>query len=285
MKHPSAFSFLKVSVLTISFFCCICLIACNSSTGVISEQNEEDVTISAKDDSLKKQIVREEDYNDTSKHIVYISFDDGPQPGTMNCYHICEKLGIRATFFMIGLHAEEKSRVKWVDSIKNNSNFFLCNHSYSHAFRNKYSLYYSHPDSALADFEQGQKVLNIDKKIARFPGNNVWALNGRFRATNQTRALAHLMDSVGKYQVLGWDLEWMFEDNSVPIQSATTIINQMTATINGKENFTKRHTVLLAHDRMFEKQADADSLYKFLSYLKQNPKYVFETLDKYPGVK
>ena len=39
---------------------------------------------------------------DTTKKYVYLTFDDGPQPGTMNVYHILRKLGIRGTFFYGG---------------------------------------------------------------------------------------------------------------------------------------------------------------------------------------
>jgi hypothetical protein len=42
--------------------------------------------------------------------------------------------------------------------------------------------------------------------------------------------------------------------------------------------------VILAHDRMFAKPQYADSLNKFISTLKQDSRYVFETIDHYPSV-
>jgi hypothetical protein len=36
---------------------------------------------------------------------------------------------------------------------------------------------------------------------------------------------------------------------------------------------------------MFQRPEDADSLARFITLLKHNPRYVFETVDHYPGVK
>jgi hypothetical protein len=43
--------------------------------------------------------------------------------------------------------------------------------------------------------------------------------------------------------------------------------------------------VWLAHDRMFARPNYQDSLYKCLAMLKKDPRYVFETIDHYPGLK
>lgn len=42
--------------------------------------------------------------------------------------------------------------------------------------------------------------------------------------------------------------------------------------------------VILSHDRLFEKKQYADSLSKFISLLKKDPRNVFETIDHYPSV-
>ncbi len=46
-------------------------------------------------------------YNSTKKYI-YLTFDDGPQPGTVSCYHLCITEGVKASFFMVGLHETMK---------------------------------------------------------------------------------------------------------------------------------------------------------------------------------
>jgi peptidoglycan/xylan/chitin deacetylase (PgdA/CDA1 family) len=42
--------------------------------------------------------------------------------------------------------------------------------------------------------------------------------------------------------------------------------------------------VILSHDRLFEKKQYADSLTRFINILKQDKRYVFETIDHYPTV-
>jgi len=42
--------------------------------------------------------------------------------------------------------------------------------------------------------------------------------------------------------------------------------------------------VILAHDRMFAKQRYTDTLNKFITILKEDPRNVFETIDHYPLV-
>src|SRR4051794_12530402 len=41
------------------------------------------------------------DVYDSTKQYIYLTFDDGPQPGTLGCYHTIRQLGVKATFFMI----------------------------------------------------------------------------------------------------------------------------------------------------------------------------------------
>jgi len=50
------------------------------------------------------------------------------------------------------------------------------------------------------------------------------------------------------------------------------------------ENFVKNNLVILVHDRMFAKQQYADSLTKFITLLKEDKRYTFETIDHYPGL-
>ena len=47
----------------------------------------------------------------------------------------------------------------------------------------------------------------------------------------------------------------------------------------------KNHLVILTHDRMFRSPNYLDSLTTFINLVKQNPNYVFETMDHYPDLK
>jgi peptidoglycan/xylan/chitin deacetylase (PgdA/CDA1 family) len=244
------------------------------------QQDEKDVAtttvVAAAKDSVKA---------DTALRYVYLTFDDGPQPGTMNCYRLLKQKGIKGTFFMIGEHAEEKFGQKVLDTMNMDMRHMLiANHSYTHGDHNRYQTFYSTPTKALNDFIKTHDTLELSVPIARFPANNSWVVNEKIRATNLTKPLAKAMDSVG-YDVLGWDVEWRFNKKNEPIQSAEAMAAEVMNALNNNETFTKHHVVLLAHDRMFKHQAYSDSLAKMISILQSHPQNVFETADQYPNIK
>jgi peptidoglycan/xylan/chitin deacetylase (PgdA/CDA1 family) len=225
------------------------------------------------------------DLYDSTKQYIFLTFDDGPQPGTMECFRTIEQLGVKASFFMVGLHRWDAYRKAEVDSIDDNyPMILLANHSFTHAFRDKYKAFYTHPYAALADFKRAQDSLQVPYKIVRLPGNSSWVRNGVIRASKLTRPVCVLLDSAG-YKVMGWDVEWNFKPEpggAKPVQSVSTMIKMVENTLQKNECYRKNNIVLLAHDRMFHTPAYTDSLFKFVSALKQNPHYVFETVDKYP---
>lgn len=223
---------------------------------------------------------------DSTKQYIYLSFDDGPQHGTMDCYAICKKEGIKASFFMVGQHAKQKSDGKKIVSLIKESypQLLLANHSYTHA-NGKYIYFYQHPLEAEQDFYRAQDSLHIPYKIARLPGNRAWVREGEVRASGLVKPVSLLLDSAG-YNVIGWDLEWAFGRKSArPVQSAGKLAQMVDSAFAHQETRTANHLVILTHDRMFRRPADADSLVRFIQILKQNPRYVFETVDHYPGLK
>lgn len=224
---------------------------------------------------------------DSTKQYIYFSFDDGPQPGTTNCIDVCRKNGIKATFFMVGVHGKDKWGKALVKKVKDSyPEFLLANHSNTHAFYNKFKSFYGQPKLALADFNLSQDSLHVPFKIARLPGNNGWATQQGIYGTKLVKPVTKLLDSSG-YDVVGWDVEWHFryDGSNRPVQSAQTMLKQIIGALNHKETRTKNHVVILAHDRMFKHQEDADSLHYVISELKKNPKYVFETVNNYPNLK
>ncbi|BAV10006.1 polysaccharide deacetylase family protein [Filimonas lacunae] len=223
---------------------------------------------------------------DTSKVYIYLTFDDGPQHGTMGVYHICRQLGVKATFFMVGQHAIDKKMAQIVDTIRYSyPQILLANHSYTHA-GNHYQYFYHHPDYALSDFLKAQKSLEVPYKIIRLPGNSAWVRDsGEVRASKIVKPVSLLLDSLG-YNVIGWDLEWNFNHKDArPVQHVSSMLKMMNTAAERKESHSRNHIVLLAHDRMFRQPQDADSLRLFISELQKNPHYVFETIDNYPRLK
>lgn len=228
---------------------------------------------------------------DTTKKYIYLTFDDGPQPGTMNVYHILQSLGVKGTFFMVGLHATYGKKMREVvDSIRNGyPDILLANHSYTHA-NGHYISFYHHHDKCFADFMKAQKSLGVQRRYIRLPGNSGWVLAGGIKAHDLVRPVCKLLDSAG-FSVFGWDLEWSFKrdpsgSGSVPVQSADRMIRMVENAIDGHHTHKKNALVLLTHDRMFHRDNYADSLYKVIDVLKtRHPEYVFETVENYPGAK
>jgi len=224
---------------------------------------------------------------DTTKKYIYLTFDDGPQHGTKACFDLCKELGIKATFFMVGQHARDKWGQELVHEIKYAyPEFLLANHSYTHA-SDRYKFFYTHPLMAEADFYKAQDSLHVPYKIIRLPGNSAWVTQKGVKSSHLVAPVTHLLDSSG-YNVIGWDVEWNFsrDGKCLPVQSPEKLASQVNAALEEKSwAHTKNHVVILTHDRMFRDKNYTDSLAKFITILKQNPNYVFETIDNYPQLK
>lgn len=222
---------------------------------------------------------------DTALKYVYLTFDDGPEAGTMNCYQVCRSRGVKATFFLVGEHAHNHRGRKILDTMRGDLRHFLfANHSYTHADHNRYESFYGDPGRAYKDFMRVQDSLGLTAPIARFPGNNVWVVDSLSRSTKLTRKLSKIMDSAG-YNVLGWDVEWHFNRQGRPVQSAEAMANAVIGAAESKTSVVKNHVVVLAHDRMFREPDTRDSLLKMISILQSKKGYIFETADRYPRLR
>ncbi|MDE3234972.1 MAG: polysaccharide deacetylase family protein [Bacteroidota bacterium] len=223
---------------------------------------------------------------DSSKTYIYLTFDDGPQHGTMACFDLCRQMGVKATFFMVGLHEQKKSDGNTIVGKIRDAypQILLANHSFTHA-NDKYIFFYKHPQMAEEDFYQAQQSLHVPYKIARLPGNSAWVSKGRIKASGLVKPVCNLLDSAG-YNVIGWDLEWNFNHKTAnPIQSPEKMMALVDTALVHNRMHTAKHLVILSHDRMFRNPQYTDSLAKFISLLKQRQDFIFETVDHYPGLK
>ena len=136
---------------------------------------------------------------DSTKKYIYLTFDDGPQHGTVECYTLIKQEGVKASFFMVGLHMAKKSDGKKIVSMIRESypQVLLANHSYTHA-NDKYLDYYHHPYFAEQDFYQAQDSLNVPYKIIRLPGNRSWVREGEVKATVLVKPVA---EQIGRAHV------------------------------------------------------------------------------------
>jgi peptidoglycan/xylan/chitin deacetylase (PgdA/CDA1 family) len=257
------------------------LASCNnkpSSTTVAKKDSTKTVTAPKPGDPMKL---------DSSKRYIYLTWDDSPQtPGTTASKNVFHQQGVKATFFVVGSNQVGPFKTRIVDSLRNAyPEFLMANHSYSHAKINgkdNYSLFYKRPDSAVADFLKNEKELQVGVKIIRLPGNNSWVGKGKIQGPKSTLAVCKQLDSLG-YKVIGWDIEWN-QNKTVPKESVDEMVKKVNEKFESGYTFEQNCLVILSHDRLFGKQQYADSLSKFISILKQDPRNVFETLDHYPLV-
>lgn len=220
----------------------------------------------------------------SKKKKLYLTFDDGPNRGTKNVFHIVRDEGVPVSFFIVGEHvfASPTQRRMW-DSLKMVQQIDLCNHSYSHA-HSHYENYYAEPDSVVADFDRTQDSLHFTNAIARTPGRNIWRID-TLQCTDLKKSAA-AADSLQKagFKLMGWDLEWGFDHNTMcVVTNAEGIIAQIDSLFKHNRTKNKDHLVLLAHDQAYVKSEDSFQLRQFLQLLKQRDVYELALVSDYPG--
>jgi peptidoglycan/xylan/chitin deacetylase (PgdA/CDA1 family) len=225
---------------------------------------------------------------DSSKRYVFLTWDDSPQPpGTINTRNVFKAEGVKATFFAVGFNQVGPQKRRLIDSIRSSyPQFLLANHSFSHGFRDQYAKFYSPAmtDSAYNDFMHNEELLKIPVKIIRLPGNNTWAFNGVVDGQKSDNAVVKKLAAAG-YSIIGWDLEWRQQAKmKAPEQSVDEMIKIINQKFDDEATYQPNAIVILSHDRLFERKEYADSLTKFINLLKQDGRYVFETLDHYPSI-
>lgn len=292
MNDKQATSTAMSILLTALFIFIGCYNNSNSKPKIKNDNKKETgkkiMAIATKTDSVRRKdsIISPTPISyDTTKKYIYLTFDDGPQPGTLACLNLCKKMGVKATFFMVGNHASSPFLKQVVADIRGEyPNILLANHSTTHA-NGRYHYFYNHEEMAAEDFYMAQKKLNVPFKIIRLPGNTSWVRQEELRANKLTKPVCKILDSVG-YNVIGWDVEWNFNHkNANPIQKPEKLMQQVEHALADNDLNVKNHLVILTHDRMFRNPNYTDSLAKFITLMKEHSNYVFETVDHYPGLK
>ena len=218
--------------------------------------------------------------NDPTKRYIFLTWDDGPQPpGTINCKQVFKSQGVRATFFLVGFNQVGPLKKRIVDSLREDSEFVIANHSFTHGFNNKYSKFYTMSDSAIGDILKNESLLKIPVKIVRLPGMNTWAHKGIEQGPKSSLKVCSKLDNMG-YSIIGWDVEWR-ELGKSPEQSVDKMISEVNKAFDDGLTYQQNEIVILSHDRLFGSVQSKDSLIKFISILKKDPRNVFETVDHY----
>ncbi len=274
-------SFIATAILSVTFLAC----TENENIPVMEAVTQMDIatdTISVVDtvadmptDSPTRAAIA------PGKHI-YLTIDDAPLNGTAYIDSIARSTQIKTSIFMVGNGIDGSHRFRrYYNELKVNPFIEIYNHSYSHA-QNKYAQYYTHPETVLEDFEKNQTAFQIQHKIARLPGRNLWCIGERQKNMKQSGSTSAELLAEKGYQVFGWDIEWNYNPKDyTPKQSIDELVDEIEKMMNASRTFTSDHIVLLMHSQMFGKINDHNDLGALINKLVELG-YMFDYLSSYP---
>ncbi|CAN5788335.1 polysaccharide deacetylase family protein [soil metagenome] len=219
------------------------------------------------------------------KKTIYLTFDDGPNKGTRNLMRIVQQEKVHVSLFVIGEHVYgSRYQSAIYDSVSSDELFEIANHSYTHAFENKFDKFYAVPDSAVKDFIRCADSLHLTTNIVRTPGRNIWRTDS-ISSTDLKNSVAAADSLQNKgFKAMGWDLEWHFNGQQRLVQTMQEMLNEVDSAFAHNRTKTTDHLVLLAHDQVYANSDDSASLQNFIIQLKNKDEYNFETVSEYPGI-
>jgi peptidoglycan-N-acetylglucosamine deacetylase len=219
------------------------------------------------------------------KKTIYLTFDDGPNKGTRKLADIIEAEQVPVTLFIVGEHVYGSSdQSAMYDTVAHNPLFEIANHSFTHAFNNKFSRFYAVPDSAVKDFMRCADSLQLTANIVRTPGRNIWRTPSiKSTDINSSREAADSLYNKN-FTVMGWDLEWRFDNQLHVTCTEDELMQQVDSMFTQNRTKTAGHLVLLAHDQVYAHPQDSALLHQLIRKLKAKEEYDFEVISKYPSL-
>ncbi len=219
------------------------------------------------------------------KKKIYLTFDDGPNAGTMHVLNAVIEEQVPVSFFIVAKHVYDsrEQRFCW-EKLKTTPGIERCNHSYSHA-GNRYSRFYREPQRVIADFNRSRDSLQFDNTVARMPGRNAWRIDSiNHTDVKESRTTIDSVHLAG-FSIMGWDIEWGFDHQTfVPDADTSLLFRRIENLLRDEATKTPDHLVLLAHDQAFRTEEDIAILRAVLRYFKNNPEYELLLASQYPGV-
>ena len=268
MKHASIKNAFVMGVLLITFGAC---------------QNEapKEKTVEAPPAAPAKPTKLPAEKLDSNAKVIYLTFDDGPLPGSEVVQRLTTEKQFKASVFIVGKHSKNnRNSPRIIADFKKNPYVDVCNHSYTHA-NNDYDKFYKKPDSAAADIFKCQSEIGFDFKIVRLPGRQLWALPERdLNMKVSSAAPTAVILKKDSFKIIGWDLEWSNKNNK-PKETPEDMVTKIDALFKNDMTFTRNHLVLLSHDVMFSKPEGETALIKLVELLKAKG-YILENIRHYP---
>lgn len=244
---------------------------------------EEKPTTVVKTDSEKPVEKQEPKKIDPNKTYVYLTFDDGPVPGTMNIMKVAKEKNIPVTFFEIGQNIGKSApQRKILEDLKSEPLATVGNHSYTHA-SGRYNYFYSRPDVVLKDFLRSKDTLRLKTMITRMPGRNIWRLKYVNKVDNKRTIPAADLLAKNGFEIYGWDVEWQGKHKRL-VGDFQNMFARIKEVSTNHHEATPKHVVLLTHDYYFESEYGQDQLRKLIDQIKSDSSYAFGKLEDYPQI-
>lgn len=234
---------------------------------------------------VAKTVPKIDDENvDSDKRVIYLTFDDGPNRGTVNLLKILNKRNVCATAFIVGKHVYgSKTQMNDFELLKKDPLIELANHSFTHA-NNKYTDFYKNPLAVVHDFDTAKDSLKLYDKIARTPGRNIWRLtNTNVTDLKSSTEAANKLKEAG-YKVIGWDLEWKPGQKMALKGSHEAMLKKVDSIFFNDLEKTSRHLVFLTHDQYLTDSDSINELDLFIEKLQKSNRFVFRKISEYPKI-
>lgn len=271
MKHITKISFMTA----LAFVAINCLSSCKDG-----DSNGTLTPVLAKAEPTKPAKLPAETADSLAK-FVYLTFDDGPLPGSEAVNRLVQEQKFKASVFIVGKHTgNNRTSLRALHDYMSNPYIDVCNHSFTHA-NNEYDKFYKQPEVAAADIRKNQTDLKLDLKIVRFPGRQLWMLPERDLNMKVSSAAktAELLRPDG-FKIMGWDVEWG-NKGSIPKETPEEMIAKIDKLFSTDMTFTRNHLVVLTHDPMFQKPEGQAALVKLVQMLREKG-YKLENIRHYP---
>ena len=231
------------------------------STLDVNNVGEYVITYKAQDSAgnvaTKQRVVSVVDKN--ANNVIYLTFDDGPSPYTLQLLDILDKYNVKASFFVVGNDLSD------IITEISNRGHVVGAHTYSH----KYKIYTNEP-TYYQDLNQILDIIStktgIRPNLIRFPGGS----SNTVSANYCRRIMTQLTESVERhgYTYFDWSV------NSGDAEDAKTKEDVVNNVIQGIRE-TKR-PVVLQHDTKEYSVAATDEIIKWAL---ENG-YIFGVLDE-----
>ena len=207
---------------------------------------------------------------DSTKKIVYLTFDDGPSENTTKILDILKENDVKATFFIISPYIPSHNEI--VKRIYDEGHA-LGNHTADHEF----NKIYTSEEAFMKSFNKQQEFIKSltgsECRIFRFPGGSKNTLVRNAHGKDFTKNIIIKLEQEG-FHCYDWNVDsGDSHASSVPVG---TICNNILKEMKDKEGNFKNPAIVLMHDCL-TKKTTVQALPEIIKIFKDNG-YEFDTL-------